>query len=106
MYSLDKEILVRLEINEPWNAHQILLGKILRPLKTLEGEEYYIFQMEEDGWLIISARYINDSIEDIYQGQRIQVNIAKIKDATVFDADYLKVNQVDHIGIGAIEKER
>lgn len=96
---------VNLTINEPLDAYQILRGKLVRPIKSLEEDSlYYLFQDENDKWLVIKPRYEGDQVEEVYFGKRIQVTVASIIDQGVIHADCFRLNQLNYFGIGVITK--
>ncbi len=95
---------IKLEIHEPWNAYQILRGRIIRPIRSIDGKICHLFQGEDDQWLIIAARYLNDQVEDVYLAQRVHVVVAAVRDWKVLESDHFKQEQVDYLGIGVIEE--
>lgn len=96
---------IKLEVHEPWNAYQILRGQIVRSIKSAEGKVYYLFQGEGDSWLLITARYIGDRIEDVNDGQRVHVDVAALIDSKVLESDCFESEQITYLGIGVIEIE-
>lgn len=99
----DINIVVKLTINEPPDAHQILKGKLVRHIKSVEEERlYYLFQDENGKWLVIKPRYESDQVEEVYLGKRVQVAIASVTDQDVVREGCFRLNQVNYFGIGAV----
>ncbi len=94
---------VKLQVNEPWDAYQVLTGTLVRPITFSQGGDYYLLESEEEPqWLVITTRYKGDKIEDIFLGRRIHVGVASVKDVKVLDTGHFDMTQADYIWIGAI----
>ncbi len=98
-----QDMAVKLTIDEPLDAYQILKGKLVRPIKSLEEDSlYYLFQDENGKWLVIKPRYEGDQVEEVSLDKRIQVAVASITDQNVIRSDCFRLNQVSYFGIGSI----
>ena len=94
---------VKLQVNEPWDAYQVLTGTLIRPITFAKGGDYYLLQSEEDAqWFVISARHVGYEIEDVLLRKRVHVNVAAVRDAKILDIGHFDMTQVDFIWIGAI----
>jgi len=101
--SVNQDMAVKLTISEPLDACQVLRGRVVRPIKSLEEESlYYLFQDEHGGWWVIKPRYEGDQLEAAYLGKQVQVAIASITDRNVVDSNFFGSNQVSYFGIGSI----
>ncbi len=95
---------IRLEIHEPFDAYQILIGHIMRPIRCQEDRKvYHLFRSNNEQWMVLSARYQGDEIRSVYRGQKVVVNIAAIKDASVIESNFFRHDQVHYYGVGIIE---
>lgn len=98
-----QDVVVKLTINEPLDTYQVLRGKIVRPIRSLEEHDlYHLFQDNNGGWLVIKPRYEGEQVEEVYLGRRIQVAIASIADQNVIHSDYFRLTQVNYFGAGSI----
>jgi hypothetical protein len=89
-----------LTLSEPWELSFRILGK-LEEIITL-NEYGLLFKGENGKKYLLSTRYMDDQIDNIWRKKYLIVNVFDISDSPVFSMEPIKIAEL-FIGSGSVE---
>lgn len=98
---------LKLVIDEPWDSSRVISGDVIGKHQSTEGKTYITVEDPLTGVVyILSNRYKEDNLMDVFLGNKIFVAIAlsKKKDFTYDDPNFL--SQLSPYGIGYLVLDR
>ena len=93
---------INLVIDEPWDSSKIIEGRIIQKYTGGDKTYYLIKDTHSEERFIVTNRYIEDNLNDVFIGFKLIVAIAlPEKDVFSFD-DSEFISHLSYFGIGSI----